>query len=134
MVLSGSAARKYVGDSDPMGQTLLIRDEGMAAKVTGIMKDMPENTELKADILVSKSTTRLFNADEDKHWANFGLWAYVLLKPNADVHALEQKFPAFVKRQDGAEEKAMQLWFTLYLEPLRDLGYPKGRGGLAGTT
>jgi putative ABC transport system permease protein len=112
-----------------MGQTLLIRDEGMAASVTGIMKDMPENTELKADLLVSKSTTKLFNPDEDKHWAYFGLWAYVLLKPNTDVHALEEKFPAFVERQDGAEEKQMQMWFILSLQPLRDLYLHSGEAG-----
>jgi len=94
VVLSESAVRKYFGKSDPMGQTLLIRDEGMAAKVTGIMKDMPENTELKADMLLSKSTTRLFRADEDKQWSYFGLWAYVLLKPNVDPQALEKKFQA----------------------------------------
>jgi len=131
VVLSASTARKYFGDSDPMGKTLLIRDEGMAARVTGIMKDMPENTELKADMLVSKSTTRLFNPDEDKHWDNFGLYAYVLLRPNADAHALEKKFPAFVEQQDGAQEKATQLWFTLSLQPLRDL-YLYAQGDTAG--
>ncbi|HEV2480814.1 MAG TPA: ABC transporter permease [Puia sp.] len=129
VVLSASTARKYFGDSDPMGQTLLIRDERMAGKVTGIMKDMPENTELKADMLISKSTTRLFHADEDKQWAYFGLWAYVLLKPNVDAHALEKKFPAFVEQQDGAEEKTMQMWFTLSLEPLRDLYLYAGDNG-----
>jgi putative ABC transport system permease protein len=112
-----------------MGQSLLIRDEGLAAKVTGIMKDMPENTELKADLLVSKATTKLFNPDEDKHWPSFGLYAYVLLKPNVDAHALERKFPAFVEQQDGAEEKQMQMWFTLSLQPLRDVYLYSGEAG-----
>jgi putative ABC transport system permease protein len=129
VVLSASTAKKYFGDSDPMGQTLLIRDEGLAARVTGVMKDMPENTELKADLLVSKATTKLFNPDEDKHWANFGLWAYLLLKPNVDVRALEKKLPAFVERQDGAEENQMQMWFTLSLQPLRELYLHSGDGG-----
>ncbi len=131
VVLSASTAKKYFGDSDPMGKTLLIRDEGMAAKVTGIMADMPENTELKADLLISKSTTELFNPEEDKHWPDFGLYAYVLLKPNVDAHALERKFPAFVEQQDGAEEKQMQLWFTLFLKPLRDV-YLYSSGDAAG--
>lgn len=129
VVLSASTAKKYFGDGDPMGQTLLIRDEGMAAKVTGVMKDMPENTELKADLLISKSTAKLFNPDEDKHWPNFGLYAYVLLKPNVDAHALERKLPAFVEQQDGAEEKQMQMWFTLFLKPLRDVYLYSGDAG-----
>lgn len=129
VVLSASTAKKYFGDSDPMGQTLLIRDEGLAARVTGIIKDMPGNTELKADVLVSKATTKLFNPDEDKHWSNFGLYAYVLLKPNVDAHVLERKFPAFVEQQDGAEENQMQMWFTLSLQPLRDVYLYSGEAG-----
>ncbi len=129
VVLSVSAARKYFGDIDPMGQTLLIRDEKLAVRVTGIMKDMPENTELKADLLISKSTTRLFNPDEDKQWSNIGLYAYVLLKPGVDAHALERKFPAFVEQQDGAEEKQLQMWFTLLLQPLRDVYLYSGEAG-----
>ena len=121
VVLSASTARKYFGDIDPMGKTLLIRDEGLAAKVTGIMKDMPENTELKADLLISQSTTRIFNPNEDKQWSTIGLFAYILLKPGVDAHALERKFPAFVEQQDGAEEKQLQMWFTLLLQPLRDV-------------
>jgi putative ABC transport system permease protein len=129
VVLSASTAKKYFGDSDPLGKTLVIRDEGMAAKITGVMRDMPENTELKADLLISKSTTKLFNPDEDKHWFNIGLYAYVLLKPNADARALERKFPAFVERQNGPEEKQMQMWFTLLLKPLRDVYLYSGDAG-----
>ena len=129
VVLSASTARKYFGDSDPMGQILLIRDEGLAARVTGIMKDMPENTELKADLLISEATTKLFNPDQDKHWANFGLYAYVLLKPNVDARVLKKKLPAFVEQQDGAEEKQMQMWFTLSLQPLRDVYLYSGDAG-----
>jgi putative ABC transport system permease protein len=133
VVLSESTAKKYFGGNDPMGQTLLIRDEGIAVKVTGVMKDMPENTELKADMLVSKSTTRLFYDPEwDKHWGNIGLYTYVLLRPNADVHALNAKFPVFVEQQVGAEEKQMQLWFNLWLQPLRDVYLYSGNEGDAG--
>ena len=132
VVLSESMAKKYFGESDPMGQTLLIRDEGIAVRVTGVMKDMPENTELKADMLVSRSTTLLFDPEWDKHWANIGLYTYVLLRPDADAHALEKKFPAFVEQQDGAEEKQMQMWFILWLQPLREVYLYSGNDGDAG--
>lgn len=132
VVLSESTAKKYFGDSDPMGQTLLIRDEGIAVKVTGVMKDMPENTELKADLLVSKSTTAQSDAEWDKHWGNIGLYTYVLLRPDADVRALQKKFPAFVEQQDGAEEKQLQLWFLLWLQPLRDVYLYSGTEGNPG--
>jgi putative ABC transport system permease protein len=132
VVLSESMAKKYFGESDPVGQTLLLRDEGIAVRVTGVMKDMPDNTELKADMLVSRSTTLLFDPEWDKHWANIGLYTYVLLRPDADAHALEKKFPAFVEQQDGAEEKQMQMWFILWLQPLREVYLYSGNDGDAG--
>ena len=132
VVLSESTAKKYFGESDPIGQTLLIRDEGIAVKVTGIMKDMPENTELKADVLLSTSTTLLFDPEWDKHWANISLYTYVLLRQENGSHTLEKKFPAFVEQQDGAEEKRMQMWFTLSLQPLREVYLYSGNDGNAG--
>jgi putative ABC transport system permease protein len=132
VVLSESTAKKYFGESDPIGQTLLIRDEGIAAKVTGIMKDMPENTELKADMLLSNSATLFFDPEEDKHWGNISLYTYVLLRPGEDARALEKKFPAFVEEQDGVEEKRMQMWFTLSLQPLREVYLYSGNDGNAG--
>ncbi len=126
IVLSATTAKKYFGNGNPMGRTLLLKEEGLTARVTGIMKDMPENTELKADLLVSKSTSRLLNPNEDRDWSNFGLWSYVLLKPGANAAALEKKFPAFLEKRDGLDMKKNQLFFSLFLRPLRDMYLPAG--------
>src|SRR3954469_9424750 len=53
VVLSQGAAKRYFGKEDPMGQTLLITGDAYPAKVTGVMKDMPENSQIKADMLLS---------------------------------------------------------------------------------
>ena len=47
IVFTETAAKKYFGNKDPMGQTLLLMGDGRPAKVTGIMKDMPENSQIK---------------------------------------------------------------------------------------
>ncbi|MCW3112965.1 MAG: transporter permease, partial [Segetibacter sp.] len=44
IVFSETAAKKYFGKADPMGQTLLLTGDAFPAKVTGVMKDMPENS------------------------------------------------------------------------------------------
>lgn len=49
VVFTESTAKKFFGKKNPMGQTLLITGNGLAAKVTGIMKDMPENSMIKGD-------------------------------------------------------------------------------------
>ena len=58
IVFSESAAKKYFGNEDPIGQTVLMANEGLPGKVTGIMKDIPENLQIKADMIVSISTNK----------------------------------------------------------------------------
>ena len=130
IVFSETAAKKYFGKADPMGQTLLISGEAFPAKVTGVMKDMPENSQLKADMIMSMSTiTEKFNKGIDSQWGNYGASAYLLLKPGAECKALEKKFPAFLERRNGTEMKKIQMYPTLFLEPLKDVYLRSTRDG-----
>ena len=122
VVLSKSAAKKYFGDADPVGQSVVITGDEFAAKVTGLMDDMPENSQIKADVLISMSTlNQKMNPGMDEQWGNFGAKTYLLLKPGVDPKDLEQKFPDFIERRNGAERKESQMYFTLFLEPFRDV-------------
>ncbi len=109
VVMSESTAKKYFGKADPMGQTILLTSEGAPATVTGVMQDMPENTQVKSDVLVSMSTiTTKYAKGIDDQWANYSPWAYILLKPGTDPKALEKKFPAFLEKMErqGNERSA----------------------------
>lgn len=119
VVLSETAAKKYFGSADPMGQHLLVFGDGQPATVTGIMKDMPENTELKTDMLMS-----MYNGPQDssrdQNWGGFGVMCYFLLKPHTDPHALQNKFPAFLVNHIGKFMKDNNQTYTYILEPLKD--------------
>src|SRR5260221_896198 len=129
IVLTETTAKKYFSNNNPMGQTLLLTDAGFPVKVTGVMKDMPENTLLKADLLVSKSTSRRLDSAEDRRWGSFGMYSYLLLKPNINATALEKKFPSFLEKRDGKEMKQQQMFFSLFLEPLQDIYLKSGKRG-----
>ena len=120
IVFSETAAKKYFGNADPIGQTVLLTDGNFNAKVTGVMQDIPENSQIKADMLVSMTTvTEKFNKGLDDQWGNYSATAYLLLKPGTNAKALEAKFPAFLQRRNGDEMKQLQMFPTLFLEPLR---------------
>lgn len=122
IVLSETTAKKYFGSEDPMGETLLLRGDNRAVTVTGIMKDMPENSHFKADVIVSMITrTQIFNPGRDNQWGNFGMYSYLLLKEGTDPHRLQAKFPAFLKKHNGKEQEESQMFYTLTLEPLKDV-------------
>ncbi|MHA4812336.1 ABC transporter permease [Flavitalea flava] len=129
IVLSQTAAKKYFGGGNPVGQVVLLTDGSFNATVTGVMKDMPENSQLKADMLVSMATNKRFDSAFDRHWGNFGWTSYLLLKPHTDPKLLEKKFPAFLEKRDGPEMKQQQMFFTLFLEPLKDVYLKSKRGG-----
>lgn len=119
VVLTESTAKKYFGDKDALGQTLLITSDALPARVTGIMKDIPVNSQIKFEMAISMSTlTGRFNRELDNQWGNYGLEVYLLLKPGTDPKALERKLPDFLNRRNGQEMKEHQMYPTLILEPL----------------
>ena len=56
LVLTESTAKKYFGKQDAMGQTLLLTGDAIPAKVTAVIKDIPENSQIHADMIVTMST------------------------------------------------------------------------------
>jgi len=117
VVFSESAVKKYFGNTDPIGQTILLTGEGFTAKITGVMKDIPENSMIQADMLVSMNTlTRKLNPNLDNQWGNYGNRTYVLLKPGANAASFEKQLPAFLEKMNGTEMKQLNMYPTLMLE------------------
>jgi putative ABC transport system permease protein len=117
VVFSESAVKKYFGNTDPIGQTILLTGDGFTAKVTGVMKDIPENSMIQADMLVSMNTlTRKLNPNLDNQWGNYGNRTYVLLKPGTNAAAFEKQIPAFLEKMNGTEMKQLNMYPTLMLE------------------
>ena len=112
-----------------MGQTLILTDNNYSSTITGVMKDMPSNTQLKADMLVSQSSYKRFDSAQDQRWGSFGVFSYLLLKPNTDAKALEKKLPGFLEKRIGKDMKANNLYYTLFLEPFPDVYLTSTRGG-----
>ncbi|SDD21624.1 putative ABC transport system permease protein [Mucilaginibacter pineti] len=130
IVFTEKAAKKYFGNKNPMGQTVLVTGDAIPAVITGIMKDIPENSQIKADMLISMtSLTQRFNKEIDNSWGNFGATSYLLLKPNTNPKALEAKFPAFLERRNGKEERDHKMSYKFFLEPLKSVYLHSTRGG-----
>jgi putative ABC transport system permease protein len=127
-VLSETAAKKYFGNEDPMGQTMMINGKTKAT-VTGIMKDIPYNSHLRVDVIFSLST--LVNEDWEGHWSRFGFYTYLLLQPGASATALQSKFPTLVK----ANANESDFKYQLSIEPLKRVYlYGKPRGHRTGAS
>src|SRR6266536_3208056 len=131
VILSQTAAKKYFGNTDPLGQQLLLTGAAINATVTGVMKTIPENSQIRADMFVSMSSFKQIYGQPttDSEWTNHQYYTYLLLRPHTDAKALEKKFPAFMESHHGAQAKELQMQDYLSLEPLRDVYLRSKRDG-----
>ena len=120
VVLSESIARKYFGDENPMGK-ILDAEGSFHFEVTGVMRDLPDNTHLGFDIL---ATFRIQEHYADKSadvWDWRKSYSYVLLREGSDPDELEAKLPAFVEKYVGDQYDGVSSSLTLRLQPVTDI-------------
>lgn len=129
IILSESMAKKYFGDEDPMGQTLRIQDDGQAAQVTGIMADIPENSHIQADLLLSMISITQAPSTLDEQWGNYGPSIYVLTNKETKLQELQAKFPDFLERNTGDGMRESKMFVTLFLELFQEVYLKSERGG-----
>jgi putative ABC transport system permease protein len=148
LILSQSSAEKIFdvkGDnfSPLLGKSVLMGTDSMPYKVTGVCKNVPENSHLKFDILAAYTTLYAGNnpnpyKEADYDFTDSDFWHYIQLKHGTNYKKLEAKLPAFSQRHfqgtkvSGTDEK-------FFLQPLSkahlysDFEYEIGRTGSATT-
>ncbi|MDB5229869.1 MAG: hypothetical protein JWN76_674 [Chitinophagaceae bacterium] len=94
VVISESTAKKYFGSKNAIGQTMRF-DNTDNYKVSGIVKDMPDNSHFKYDFFVS-----LAGVEEAKRntWVSFNFNTYVVLRKDANAKSFEKKLPGLLSR------------------------------------
>jgi putative ABC transport system permease protein len=127
VVVSEKYAKMYFGNDDPLGKMLLLNDDDGAnelAKVTGVFKDLPENTHMKFDVLYSYET--LYARGDwargryDQAWWRKDMYTFVSLRPGTDPKAVEAKFPGMIG-QYKPDNKQRNQAETLFLQPLKSI-------------
>lgn len=93
MVVTEAAAARIFGKRDPMGEVVAIEPFG-EVMVTGIAKDMPNNSHLKTEALVSFATLTSHHGasftNDEKKWNNFrNSYTYLQLSDNSSPSAIE---------------------------------------------
>ena len=87
MVLTRSVAKKFFGTTNCIGKSL-ENASGDVYKITAVIEDVPKNSHILFNVLISRSS---LPADFASSWGSFGFFTYVLLKPNTSAAAFEKK-------------------------------------------
>jgi len=110
IVITQRVAQKYFNDEDPIGKILKIGDEWVKDyKVTGILKKIPSNSQLRFDFLISFA-----NQKGNIGWGAWNYSTYIQLPPNYPPHKLEERLPYLVGKYMGKETGAKSI---LHLQP-----------------
>jgi putative ABC transport system permease protein len=137
VVLTESTAAKYFGSDNPIGKVLSVtgfgEDRRETYEVIGVTKDVPGNSTIQFDVLVSN---KAFNV-ERMHWS--WVWTqletFVLLQENADIETVRRRLAQIPeKRLDVTLKNTMNTSYKeyvasgkkweLFLQPIKSLHLP----------
>ncbi|HET9277665.1 MAG TPA: ABC transporter permease, partial [Flavitalea sp.] len=97
IVITKDLAEKYFGKNESaIGKSL--RTVYDVYKVTGVIENMPTNSHLRYDMLISISTILRNDQPGPQNWGNFNNFTYVLLKPGANANAFNKKLEDVYKK------------------------------------
>lgn len=134
MLISESAAKKYFGDQNPVGQILKLTTQWQGGEylIEGVLEDVPENSHLKFDFLFSIESL-LSNAQFKYgawYWTNF--YTYLLLKDDVEPAAFEKDLSKIIDEHLGRELRRSGLEEKFILQPLTSIHLHSNIGGEAG--
>ncbi len=112
IVLTETLAKKLFGNEEPMGKIIKI-DNKENFTVTGILKNMPNNTRFSRFEYLVPWAYKRFLGDDDEYWGNNSTRTYVLLKPNTTLASAAPKVKVMKQRYAKDEPK-----WEMFLYPL----------------
>ncbi|MFD0765083.1 ABC transporter permease [Mucilaginibacter lutimaris] len=118
-VISAGLAKKYFGEANPMGKSLLV-DNRLPVKITGVL-GVAGNTDFKADMFISLASFEQLNPDfakqmrSDWYFINSHTSIFFRLNDNASPQKVEAAIASIIQKTLGKDGS----WFHFKLMPLR---------------
>ncbi len=132
-ILTERMARKYFGNSSPINKTFRL-DNKITFRITGVLKDLPDNTDRRSEIFVSYATLRQFDEwmASDDAWGGIHstLQCFVRLRPGVSAAQVEKVMPAYVKKFRPTSKNIHHY----HLQPLSDVHFNARYGGVMTST
>jgi predicted permease len=122
VIITESNARKYFGNEDAVGKTLRL-DDKIDCRITGVLKDLPVNSDRQTTIYVSWATLRSYSDwyTKDDSWGGISsdLQCFTRLKQGVDPRQVEKLLPAYVKKY-RPKSKNVHIY---HLQPLAEMHF-----------
>jgi putative ABC transport system permease protein len=119
VVITAATAKKYFGNNDPLGKSLTI-DGKHNVEITGVCRDVPANSHIRFDFLLSMQQF-YGSKQENAKWYWYDFYTYILLKPGTSANVFQTKFNAWLTQQMKQEWKDQSMRQEFILQPVTDI-------------
>ena len=146
LVLSEDTARKFFGDANPLGQTVTVAKANcdgtdvaacqgatITLKVTGVLRNLPTNSQLVADVVMPNSSIAdRENQQRKEDWVSPRYYGFLVLAPGADPQAVTAKLAPILDRGTSAKLRSLGLsargsqLLAMHLTPFADVHLSSG--------
>jgi putative ABC transport system permease protein len=118
VLITEKAAKKFFGDTDPIGKTLILYSDQPYKKpltVTGILKDPPINSSLQFELITN--THNQYKPDgtaiRDDDWSWFSDAVFVKLRNPSEAAKLGESFKKYLPMEQAAKQDLKLISFSL---------------------
>lgn len=119
--ISQSTAKKYFGDENPVGKSLSV-DKKTEFIISGVFEDIPQNTHLKFDIILSwANLLNIYGKDIEESWGDTGAYTYLLFRKGASIPNFEKQLSELVNKEIGEMIKEYKLKFDFPIQKITDI-------------
>lgn len=119
VVITEQIAKKYFKEEDPIGKVMRFKadKEELACEVTGVMKEMPANSHIRYNFLISYLSLPKFLHE---YWYRHEAYTYVVLDSPERVKQIESQFPQMAEKYKTDEALKNKRW-GVTLKPLEEI-------------
>ncbi len=124
-LISQSAAQKYFGNTDPVGQVLNVAGNiTKSFTVTGVFEDVPPNSQLQFNMLFPVDDLLQegqYFEEQENGWSFNNFVTYIQLVPGSNRESIDEKMTEVLMEHRGEILRERNFKQRLYAQPLLDI-------------
>jgi putative ABC transport system permease protein len=118
VIISESTARKYFGNENPVGKIIFAVNPGKKPlTVQGVIEDVPENSHLRFDLVISLSTI----TDSSYCFSCNNTNTYFLLRPGSDPVKVASEITALARENFTSRDVTIDFPIEYHLQQVTDI-------------
>ena len=133
-LLSRSTAQKFFGNEDPVGRSFRYRSQ-FDIKVSGVFRDLPGNSSLRASILMSYTDDKNFTSNGGTwyfggaEWTTLKAITFAVLEPGADPSLVQSRLDKVAEQHINKSRPNREITAALVMQSLSDIHLDATRFG-----